>query len=397
MKRLELSILLLLCLLPLHGRRIPREPFIRVDLNTLEMPAGGSPYYDLFLRKLDSLLITGGTDVHILHIGGSHVQGGILSDRLRRHFLSLRYGIDGGRGLVFPYTAAATNTPVSYSSSYSGAWDSANCLKPGEADLGVSGMVAVAQDTSARFFIDLSPREPGMLQQRYTFKSLDILGCGDLTPVLLQGKDTLRGVKGKQLVHFDLPFYTDWFHVGFEGSGKFSVRGVYVDRPSGGLSLSEAGVNGASTLSWTHCSLFKEDLSRVMPDLVIFSIGINDIQGADFDVSRFKHRYRELMKEIRAVNPRCAFLFTGINDSVLRKKGVNPHTQAVEDACRDLAKESQCVFWDWYAVMGGYGSMDLWVQAGLAQGDHIHFTPAGYKLVADLLFDAILEDYYTRR
>ncbi|MBP3203319.1 MAG: hypothetical protein J6M31_06940 [Bacteroidales bacterium] len=397
-KRLTLSIfLLLLCLLPLQGRRIPREPFIRTDLNVLQKPAGSAPYYDLFLRKLDSLLLTGGTDVHILHIGGSHVQGGTLSDRLRRHFLSLRYGIDGGRGLVFPYAVAMTNTPVSYNSSYAGAWESANCLKPGDAELGLSGMLAVAQDTSARMVIDLTPRESGMLQQRYSFKSVDLLGSGELTPLLVQGKDTLRGVKGTHLVHFDLPYFTDWLCLAFEGSGKFSLRGVYLDRPGGGLSLSEAGVNGASTLSWNHCTRWEEDLKRVMPDLVIFSIGINDIQAADFDASRFKRHYRSLMKEIRKANPRCAFLFTGINDSVLRRKGVNPHTQAVEDACKDLARECSGVFWDWYAVMGGYGSMDQWVTAGLAQSDHIHFTPGGYKLVADLLFDAILEDYYTRR
>ena len=84
---------------------------MRGDLNTLEMPAGASPTYNRFLRKLDTLIATGGVDVRVLHVGGSHVQGGTWSDRLRRNFLSLRYGADGGRGLVFPFSAAGTNTP----------------------------------------------------------------------------------------------------------------------------------------------------------------------------------------------------------------------------------------------------------------------------------------------
>ena len=46
--------------------------------------------------------------------------------------------------------------------------------------------------------------------------------------------------------------------------------------------------------------------------------------------------------------------------------------------------------------MGGYGSMARWEEAGLAQSDKIHFTPAGYKLVGDLLFDAIMDAYYLR-
>ncbi len=397
MKRLSLSILLLICLVPLKARGVLRQPFIRQDANHLERPAGKAPDYDLFLRKLDTLLSTGGADVHILQIGGSHVQGGTLSDRLRRHFLSLRYGIEGGRGLVFPFAAAMTNTPTSYTTSYSGRWESATCLKPASEEPGLTGMVAVAQDTSARFIIDLAPREIHVLQQHYSFRSVDILGSGNLTPILLQGKDTLRGIRGKHLVHFDLPYFMDWVQVGFEGSGTFSVRGVYLDRPGGGLTFSEAGVNGASTTSWRHCPALKEDLRRVMPDLVIFSIGINDIQGADFDAARFKRHYRDLIGDVRKVNPRCAFLFTGVNDSVLRRRGVNPHTQTVQMACRDLAQECQGVFWDWFEVMGGPGSMAQWESAGLSQGDRIHFTAAGYRLVADLLFEAILEDYYTRR
>ena len=55
------------------------------------------------------------------------------------------------------------------------------------------------------------------------------------------------------------------------------------------------------------------------------------------------------------------------------------------------------MFWDWYEVMGGYGSMALWETAGLAQSDKVHFTPQGYREVADMLFDAILDDYYLRK
>ena len=62
-------------------------------------------------------------------------------------------------------------------------------------------------------------------------------------------------------------------------------------------------------------------------------------------------------------------------------------------AFRELAHECTGVFWDWYRIMGGYGSMARWEAAGLAQADKVHFTPAGYKLLADLLFDAIMESY----
>ena len=394
-KRLILCVLLLGMLLPAGARRLP---FMRPDKSQIQYPAGSSPDYALFLRKLDTLLLSGDTDVKVLHMGGSHVQGGTMTDRLRKHFLSLRYGMDGGRGLVFPFSAAGTNTPSSYISSWQGSWESATCLKPRNTDLGVSGMAVTAQDTSARVVIDLVLKESQLMQQHYAFNKVDLLGEGSLEPVLiLHGKDTVRGVHGTHLSHFDLPYYTDWLQVAFKGKGSYTLRGLYLDRPTRGFTLSEAGVNGASTHSWLQCSLLSEDLRRVRPDLVIFSIGINDIQGAGFDDTRFKANYRALIHEIRKVNPHCAFLFTGINDSWRRGRGENEHTAEAEKAFRDLAAEYKAVFWDWYEVMGGYGSMAKWQDAGLAQADKVHFTPQGYKEVADLLFEAILSDYYTRK
>ena len=388
--RVLIFLVLLLTAVPSAARRLPRYPFIRSEKNVLQ---GESAQFERFCSKLDTLLLTGRGNVRVLHVGGSHVQGGTLSDRLRRHFLSLRYGIDGGRGLVFPFAVAGTNTPVSYSSSYIGNWESASCLKPGEEILGLTGMVAVARDTSARVTIDLAPRERQTLQQRYTFNRVDVLGDGTLEPFLLvNGRDTLHGAGGR----FCLPHYTDWIQLCFGGKGQYALRGLYLDKSGGGFSLSEAGVNGASTQAWLRCDLWEQELRRVMPDLVIFSIGINDIQGADFDVRRFKANYRQLIAQVRRVAPQCAILMSGINDSWLRKRGENPHTEAAETAFHELAEECGGVFWDWYQVMGGCGSMEKWEEAGLAQADRIHFTPAGYKLIGDLLFDAIMDAYYLR-
>jgi lysophospholipase L1-like esterase len=382
--------------LPASARKKPRYPFVRSDLNVLQTPSGESPELQHFFRKLDTLLITGRGDVRVLHVGGSHVQGGTLSDRLRRHFLSMRYGMEGGRGLVFPFSAAGTNTPVSYSSSWQGSWESATCLKPADEELGLTGMAVVARDTSTRVVLDLLPRERQLLQQRYVFNRVDVLGSGTLEPILLlNGRDTLRGIGTENLRHFDIPYYTDWVQLAFTGQGRYSLRGLYLDKPYGGFSLSEVGVNGASTHSWLRCNLWEQEMHRVMPDLVIFSIGINDIQGEDFDARRFKGNYRELIKRVRRVNPRCAILFTGINDS-WRHRAVNPHTAAAEKAFQELAQEFDAAFWDWYGVMGGAGSMARWEEAGLAQADKIHFTPAGYKLVGDLLFDALMDAYYGR-
>ena len=107
---------------------------------------------------------------------------------------------------------------------------------------------------------------------------------------------------------------------------------------------------------------------------------------------RFKENYRELMKAVRRVNPRCAILLSGIGDSV-RRGSPNAHTEEAMQAFRELARECAGVYWDFFGIMGGEGSIARWQEAGLAKTDRVHLTPAGYRLVADLMFDAIMEEY----
>ena len=393
MKRLILLAVLAATLLPAgaqnpYRRRIPPMRYARIERNALQFPGGSSADFDAFLRKLDTLVLTGRGDVRILHIGGSHVQGGTWTNTLRKNLMALRYGMDGGRGLVFPYAAAGTNTPMGYQSSYTGTWTSSRCLSP-ETVMGVTGMTVTTADTAATVALDLVPEERKMWDLRFTFRSIDVLGYGDLEPVILSGRDTLRGRQVDERWHFELPRYIDFFRVGFRGyPGRFTLKGLYLDNPANGLTVSEAGVNGAATSSFLKCEDFTRDLQLVKPDLVIFSIGINDLQGADFDARRFISNYGKLVQMVRRANPHCAFLFTSCNDSWKNGRS-NPHGARAEHAFEEIARGCDGAFWDLYDIMGGSGSMDAWVNAGYARPDHIHFTPEGYTILGNLLFNAL--------
>ena len=118
MRRLLLAATLLLVLsaplsAQLRHRRIPRFGFFDVSKNVVQFPGGRGAEFDTFLGKMDTLVRRGYGDLRIVHIGGSHVQAGVWTHQLRRNLLSLRYGLDGGRGLVFPFAAAATVFPSS--------------------------------------------------------------------------------------------------------------------------------------------------------------------------------------------------------------------------------------------------------------------------------------------
>lgn len=373
-------------------RRVPPLPFAHLERNALQFPGGESPSFERFLRKLDTLIISGRGDVRILQVGGSHVQAGTWTGQLRKNLLSLRYGMDGGRGLVFPCTAAATNTPSSYRSAYTGEWTHSKCLKP-ESVMGLCGMAVTTQDTSATVIIDLSDAERRPWTTRFSFKQVDLLGYGDLEPVILMDRDTVTGREEGGRYHFELPHYTDFVEVKFRGfPGRFTVEGLYLDRPNSGLTVSEAGVNGAATASWLRCEDFTRDIGFLCPDLVIFSIGINDIQGTEFNRKRFIDNYKTLGKRVQQACPGCALLFTVNNDSWYRRSP-NPFTEEVQQAFYEIAAWFDAPVWDLYDIMGGFGSMQDWTAAGLGQSDKVHFTAEGYRLLGDLLFNAIMECY----
>ena len=69
-------------------RPLPDYLFIRYGDNTLQFPSGRADF-DTLYHKMDSLLSTGKGKINILHIGGSHVQAGYLSHRLRMNFSTL--------------------------------------------------------------------------------------------------------------------------------------------------------------------------------------------------------------------------------------------------------------------------------------------------------------------
>ena len=165
-----------------------------------------------------------------------------------------------------------------------------------------------------------------------------------------------------------------------------------------GLTYHSIGVNGAALPDYLEkCPHFTQDLRLMRPDLVIFGIGINDAYGQNFDTAQFRQNYIRLVDSIRSVNPDCAFIFVTNNDSYRRVKrrtyNVNRNGLLVQQTMHRLAIETDGVVWDQFEVMGGLKSMEQWRLAKLAQYDRVHFTRAGYELVADLLSNAILQSY----
>ncbi|MBK6342655.1 MAG: hypothetical protein IPF41_08720 [Flavobacteriales bacterium] len=129
------------------------------------------------------------------------------------------------------------------------------------------------------------------------------------------------------------------------------------------------------------------------PDLVILSIGINDAHDPDFNAARYEANYRELIRRIRVAEPGAAILLTTNTDSYMKRRFVNKNAGAVRDAMLRLSANEGVGVWDSWGVMGGEASIRRWEKAGMAKADRVHLNRAGYELLGDLLFGAMIEKY----
>ncbi len=370
-------------------------PFMHLEENRIQV-LGDDDKIENFFDRLDELAFEGEGNLNILHMGGSHVQAGTLSQAMREGMHEMSPGLKGSRGFFFPFSLARTNEPRNFVITSNGDWEGFRCsVSNHEARWGMSGIVARTEDKGARVSIMAFDRDTS----RYEFSSLRIYhpnGPEYFVPTIDEEEyrvDTIY-YDERGFTEFRLFGEYDQFEFTLEGSDsaiEFIWQGVEYLNAWPGMSYHAIGVNGASTKSYLRCVDFEKQISAIAPDLVVFGIGINDAYMSEdrFEPEVFKARYDTLMDMLEEANPDVVFLFLTNNDSYYRRRYPNPNAVAVQSVMRELAEERDGLYWDLFEIMGGLGSVDNWVDQGLAKSDRIHMTTEGYRLQAKLLVYAI--------
>ena len=387
-------------------RPIDDLPFAHFERNHL-IYGGDSVAMERFLQKMDSVVFLGEGNLSIMHIGGSHVQAGVLTQQFRDNLLSIGTDMMGGQSFVFPFTAGGTNNPSHFMVSSTGSWAYTRNAVRKETDkrMGLAGAAITTTDPKATVSIVSRARRPNALTPTFDFNKVTLIGFSeteDVEPVVSFNDTTLHGQYDdyQSTYTFVLPAFTDSIRICFEAMpGEFTLQGVLLENGMSGISVHGVGVNGASVPSYLRCDDFERDLKLIRPDLIIFGIG--DAAEANFEKDVFKRNYGELISVIQHVNPDCALLFMTNNDSYKRLKArkrkaryeVNTNGSIVEQAFLEMGKQYNAAVWNQFDIMGGLRSMHDWEKAGLAQKDKVHFTSEGYKLLGDLLYNALIERY----
>ena len=371
-------------------------PFIETQKNNLEI--FGDKAWNQFFKKLDNQYSNGKNKINILHFGGSHIQADIWSNRMRTNFQHASPYCQSGRGFIFPFRLIKSNGSPVIISSHSGRWKGyRSSVNHHKGPFGLMGARADLLDTMSK--INIWHKNP--LSDYDSFKSIDIFFKDSSNnydiKIIVDSNIQIVYKRNKGHIKFQLSQSVDSLSIHIfrkkDIPSKFSFFGLLLDNDNNGISYHSIGVNGASVKSYLRCIDFEKQLSIIKPDLVIFSIGINDAYEEDFSKESFYNNYDTLIQKIKSNDPNTAILLTTNNDSYYKRKYPNKRALEVREKMLELAKKKDLALWDMFQVMGGLNSIIDWQKNQLAKKDLIHLTYDGYNLIGDLLFDAFMKSY----
>ncbi len=376
--------------------------FIKKEHNKLENDTCLWAFYER-LYQLDKLKLG---RVNIVHIGDSHVQADFFSGSIRQK-LQLKFG-NAGRGLIFPYRVAKTNEPVSYRTTSNTDWSAKrNVFLDNPLPIGISGFTMETSDSLAE--IDLTVKDQPGLGYRFSKLTLfhekginnyDITVCDELNCEKGEFKSTDQSSNPfVSQIKLDKPMEqlilknkrTDSSH-----QNSTRIYGLLLENDSAGILYNTIGVNGAEYRHFNMSKYFVQQFSYLDPDLVIISLGTNEAFSAGFDKVDFGKNIDTLVTNIQQANPNAAVLITTPGDSYRKaRKGKvkNPDVKAARLTIINYCLQHHLAYWDWYEIMGGYGSMNNWFLAKIAQKDRVHLNGRGYQIQGDLLYRAFIKGY----
>ena len=372
-------------------------PFIKYDQSKLYFSKDSSQFMD-FYKKIDELKEGKRNKLTVIHFGGSHIQAGFWTEVLMDGFQSMG-NFNGGGTFIFPFKIVKTNSPHFFKSFTTGKWIRKRSALAKEMcdNLGLAGMAGITNDSANTFGFKLLKNN-----HHQSFNTLRVYHNFNPSFDFFMDEQiglqfTRRDFKKESYTEYHFETYID--SVNFNLVRKdtiikdFMLRGFSVENSNPGFYYASIGVNGASTSSYLKCQEFVNELTGIPPDLVIFSLGVNDTHDSNFSKQKFIENYDSLISLIKVASPNCTFLFTTVTDNYMNRKTANKRPIKAQEAMFELMEKHQCAVYDLYGVMGGYKSIYKWYKAGLAAKDKVHFNGRGYNILANLMFDAINRSY----
>jgi lysophospholipase L1-like esterase len=339
------------------------------------------------------------TTVRILHLGDSHVRNGFAGEVTRRKLQAVRG--NGGSGLVFPYALARTYSPSDYRSTMEGRWQSGSSVRPlAGLALGVAGVAARTTSAPAAFTLTFpQPLPPGRKVVKVFLKSsmpgLRLTASTSGQRVNWDARDTASALTVAEFILYDNIASLRIDIASRAAGGQFELHGVSIEGPRPGVVYQSLGVDGATLDSLNAAPYLEEQLAVLQPDLVVLDFGSNELINSGNVLPPQYEAVVKVIRRLRTARPDVSIVLATPQDMNFQGRNVGT-AGAYAQLVRRIAFEHDCLFWDWYRIAGGPGSMKAWAARGLANRDQVHLVAKGYRLKGELLAEAFLNTLKTQ-
>ncbi len=392
---------------PTRRRSVPRAPAVSpakraeaasavqeqmsdaVELG-IQNAAAMVPFYEM-LHRLESRQEEG-EPVRVLQFGDSHTASDDWAGELRARFQE-RFG-DGGPGFTPAGRPFAGFRRYDSKGTMSRGWKAVGLLsKEGDGLYGIGGVGLEARKAGETLTLEA---EGEVLEFFY----LKQPGGGPLQ--LEDGETALEtietdGETGAGYYRKELAAGAHRLTARTLDGSPVRVFGWVLEKRKG-MTWETLGVNGAQAdvLLQQQAELLKGHIARRAPSLVVLAYGTNEARQTDWTAESYRETLGRVVGLIREAAPGASILIVGAPDQMVRTRRRLGQSQGLERilaAQREAALQYGCGFWNLRTAMGGRGSMKQWVQARMAQGDYVHFTGPGYRLLGDALYELLTGQY----
>ncbi len=339
--------------------------------------------------------------IRIAHFGDSLIWGDIISADLREFFQKKFGGLGAGmQNFCADDITIKTSTAHTFSSDWK--WSSLFTRNESRLPIGIGASVSIPSNKSwveykgnRDFF---SSRSFNKVKVYYSnLKSPVSLDYA--TNTNLSGTLALKPTEALTQSVINLENESNSIKMTFNSNpdGYFyttsleSGAGVYVDnfpiRGNNGVTL--------SNIDEQHLKDLKkyEDYK-----LFILNFGINAMEAGKTDYRWYINKMVKSIEYLKGIFPDAGFIVVSAGDRAIKRGSKlvsDPDLDALLKAQEVIAKRADVAFWNMKDAMGGDNSMIEWVEARPSLGlrDYVHLTSDGGKLIAQLLFDAIMLKY----
>ncbi len=358
-------------------------------------------------RFYEALLRTGerqeGAVTRVAHYGDSSIAGDGITSTLRRRFQQ-RFG-DAGHGFVLIARGTMPYRHQDVRHDASGDWRLIELVRAGlrEHTYGYGGVqYRSGPGASARF--GTSDRGPvGTSVSRFELWFQRHERGGRVQLRVDGGEWTDVDTRGELADDWHLVEVPDGPHrleLRTAGGAESRLYGMVLERSGPGVvydSLGMVGARGRRMLGFDPAHFGRQHAHRGT-NLIVLGFGGNDADDRRTP-EQFEDDFRQLARMVRRARPEAACLLMAPLDQAERDERGTIRTMemvpVIVEAMRRAAAAEGCGFFDTYAAMGGEGAMRRWFRSTprLAFGDYRHATPAGYTVIGNMLYKALLKGF----